>query len=117
VRARLRCICAVGSEGVRHERADHTITALPGDGRAGPLATVAGFLDGEERSDSVPFPKVLLISGEAGIGKSRLVSDARAMADQTGRRSVIASCFETDRALPYAFARDLLRALSEAQWL
>lgn len=51
-----------------------------------------------------------LISGEAGIGKSRLVIEITARAALRGARVVCGRCFEHDRNLPYAPLIDLLRA-------
>jgi predicted ATPase len=51
------------------------------------------------------------LSGEAGIGKSRLVTEARAEASASGVRVLQGSAFELDRALPYGPIADLLRAL------
>jgi DNA-binding CsgD family transcriptional regulator/tetratricopeptide (TPR) repeat protein len=56
-----------------------------------------------------------LISGEAGVGKSRLVAEARSMAEQHGMHFMQGNCFETDRTLPYAPVLDLLRSLLAAQ--
>jgi DNA-binding CsgD family transcriptional regulator len=53
--------------------------------------------------------QVLLISGEAGIGKTRLVSEALARAQAAGYLVLLGACYETDRALPYAPFIDLLR--------
>lgn len=53
--------------------------------------------------------KTLLISGEAGIGKSRLLSEAKRYAVQTGILVLQGNCFEQDYALPYAPLIDLLR--------
>ena len=52
---------------------------------------------------------VILISGEAGIGKSRLVNETKTYS--IGKEFVIlqGNCFEPDRALPYAPFLDLLR--------
>jgi tetratricopeptide (TPR) repeat protein len=55
--------------------------------------------------------QVLLLSGEAGIGKSRLVTEAKASARRGGFTVMQGNCFEPDRALPYAPILDLLRAL------
>lgn len=52
---------------------------------------------------------VVLISGEAGIGKTRLVTEARARAATAGVSVYQGNCFETDRTLPYAPVLDLLR--------
>src|SRR5438045_577561 len=51
-----------------------------------------------------------LVAGEAGIGKSRLVAEATARADRQGSLVLQGTCFEPDRALPYAPLLDLLRA-------
>ncbi|HEY3062410.1 MAG TPA: BREX system ATP-binding domain-containing protein [Chloroflexota bacterium] len=54
--------------------------------------------------------RTLLVTGEAGIGKSRLVSELRERAVQRGLAVVQGHCFESDRALPYAPFVDLLRS-------
>lgn len=54
----------------------------------------------------------LILTGEAGIGKSRLVAEAKTRADRQGLTVVQGQCFESDRALPYAPLIDLLRAFS-----
>jgi DNA-binding NarL/FixJ family response regulator len=54
--------------------------------------------------------QTLLIAGEAGVGKSRLVAELRALAKQEGVLILAGACFEPDRALPHAPLRDLLRA-------
>jgi DNA-binding CsgD family transcriptional regulator/predicted negative regulator of RcsB-dependent stress response len=60
----------------------------------------------EEKSRS---SHVALLSGEAGVGKSRLVTEMRAHAVQQGWSVLQGQCFENDRALPYAPLLDLLR--------
>src|SRR5712691_10584071 len=77
-------------------------------GRALELASLERFLGG----DGGP---VLFVSGEAGIGKSRLVAEARQSAIQRGVRVLRGACFEPDRGLPYAPLLDLLRALGTAR--
>lgn len=55
--------------------------------------------------------RIALITGEAGIGKSRLTAELRAAAqsdDRTPPLIVQGSCFEPDRSLPYAPLVDLL---------
>jgi len=61
--------------------------------------------------------QTVLISGEAGIGKSRLVAEtishARSSEVQAESQAALileGRCFETDRALPYAPFLDLLRS-------
>src|SRR6184192_3386189 len=53
----------------------------------------------------------LLVTGEAGIGKSRLLAETRRRAVKLGLRVLQGNCFETDRTLPYAPFIDLLRGL------
>ncbi len=54
--------------------------------------------------------QTVLISGEAGIGKSRLLASLRIRAEAVGARAIVGCCFEGDRALPYAPFVDALRA-------
>lgn len=51
---------------------------------------------------------VLLLNGEAGIGKSRLATEARRLVGEQNGLTLLGRCFEPDRALPYAPLRDLL---------
>ena len=53
--------------------------------------------------------QVALITGEAGIGKSRLLAEAKARAVPLGLQIVEGHCYENDAALPYAPLLDLLR--------
>ncbi|HEY7295276.1 MAG TPA: AAA family ATPase, partial [Dehalococcoidia bacterium] len=53
----------------------------------------------------------VVLAGEAGIGKSRLIAEAKAAATAAGFLILQGSCFEPDRALPYAPIVDLLRSL------
>src|SRR5262245_46420670 len=51
----------------------------------------------------------LLISGEAGIGKSRLVAEAKVYAAARGCLLLQGACFEPDRSAPYAPFLEILR--------
>ena len=53
----------------------------------------------------------LLVSGEAGIGKSRLVSEVSARIGPEQAQLLHGTCFEPDRTLPFAPLVDLLRSL------
>ena len=53
---------------------------------------------------------VALVSGEAGVGKSRLVSSAKAYAADQGFLLLQGNCFQVDSSYPYAPLIDLLRA-------
>lgn len=55
--------------------------------------------------------QTLLVAGEAGIGKSRLVAEARSRAARLDLSVLQGNCYEPDRSLPYAPVLDLLRAL------
>ena len=52
--------------------------------------------------------QVLLLSGEAGIGKSRLLAEGKRQASEQGFLVLQGSCFPTDRSAPYAPLLDLL---------
>jgi DNA-binding NarL/FixJ family response regulator len=51
----------------------------------------------------------VLVTGEAGIGKSRLVAEARARAVSLGAGVLQGAAFELDRSAPYGAITDLLR--------
>jgi DNA-binding NarL/FixJ family response regulator len=53
--------------------------------------------------------QAVLIAGEAGIGKSRLLAASVVEAEARGVRALVGHCFEPDRSLPYAPILDLLR--------
>jgi predicted ATPase len=53
--------------------------------------------------------QAVLVAGEAGIGKSRLVRELAAELAQDGWVILQGNCFERDRALPYGPVAELLR--------
>lgn len=55
--------------------------------------------------------QIALLSGEAGIGKSRLVAEVKTSVLASDFLVVQGNCFPTDHAIPYAPLLDLLRAL------
>ncbi len=76
-------------------------------GRATELATLARALEAlRARSGGV-----VLVEGEAGIGKTRLVAELAAQAASLGCRVLQAACYESQQQLPYAPLLDLFRAL------
>ncbi len=54
--------------------------------------------------------RIVLISGEAGIGKSRLVAEAKTYGQEQRFLLLQGNCFPTDRSYPYAPVSDLLRS-------
>ena len=79
-------------------------------GRDVPLSTVVHTLDRARAMHG----GTLLISGEAGVGKSRLVRAMVERARATGFVALQGACFEADRAQPYAPILDLVRVLSSS---
>jgi predicted ATPase len=57
----------------------------------------------------------VLVSGEAGIGKSRLIAEVQVRAHQSGGRVLHGHCFEPDRTLPCAPLQDLLPSMPITQ--
>jgi DNA-binding CsgD family transcriptional regulator/tetratricopeptide (TPR) repeat protein len=55
--------------------------------------------------------QTVVVSGEAGIGKSRFVAEARAHVEAAGGRFLQGNCFEQDRSLPFAPFADLIRTM------
>jgi DNA-binding CsgD family transcriptional regulator/tetratricopeptide (TPR) repeat protein len=75
-------------------------------GRVQELTTLRLLVDRVHSGEA----RVALISGEAGIGKSRLASEVKAEASALGFLLLEGQCFQTDSASPYAPLLDLFRA-------
>jgi DNA-binding CsgD family transcriptional regulator/tetratricopeptide (TPR) repeat protein len=56
--------------------------------------------------------EAVLVAGEAGVGKTRLLEEARERV--TGARALTGGCLEQQRSLPYAPLAEALRAAPEA---
>jgi tetratricopeptide (TPR) repeat protein/DNA-binding CsgD family transcriptional regulator len=80
-------------------------------GRVQELTTLRLLVDRVHSGEA----QVVLLSGEAGIGKSRLVAEAKASAAAHGFLLLEGQCFQTDSAFPYAPLLDLFRAYF-ARW-
>lgn len=55
--------------------------------------------------------QTVVVSGEAGMGKSRFVAEARAHVEAAGGRFLQGNCFEQDRSLPFAPFADVIRTM------
>jgi DNA-binding SARP family transcriptional activator len=98
------------------EPAEGVIAADPeaaGLARAHELATVVGALDDARRGR----PRVVVVNGEAGIGKTMLVDAVLARAEELGIRHAAGHC-QDDWAAPFAPWRHVLEALDrdEIDW-
>ncbi len=78
---------------------------LPMVGRDQPLAAVRSAHRG-----AAPDGRIVLISGEAGIGKTRLAEELLAAASMDGARSLLARAFPGEDGIPYGTVVELLRA-------
>jgi tetratricopeptide (TPR) repeat protein/DNA-binding CsgD family transcriptional regulator len=76
-------------------------------GRTPDLATLHLLVDQAGKGQG----RVVLISGDAGIGKSRLIAEVKAYATSRNVLPVQGNCFPADVAAPYAPLLDLLRFL------
>jgi DNA-binding SARP family transcriptional activator len=54
--------------------------------------------------------RVVILVGEAGVGKTRLVSELTACADAAGRRVLLGRCHESEQILPFAPWLSVLKA-------
>src|SRR5438105_3890113 len=59
--------------------------------------------------------QTVLVGGEAGVGKSRLVAELKLRARTLNFTILEGHAFQPDQALPYAPLRDLLRAFLESR--
>src|SRR6266516_2582211 len=75
-------------------------------GRTAELAAFHLLLDRAKSGQG----QIVLLSGEAGIGKSRLAAEAKTYATAQGFLLLQGQCFPTDRSCPYAPLLDLLRS-------
>ena len=75
-------------------------------GRTTDLATLHQLIDQAKGGRG----HVALLSGEAGIGKSRLVAEAKTYAATHNFLLLQGNCFPADLSCPYAPLLDLLRA-------
>ena len=80
-------------------------------GRQPELATCASVLDDVEAGG----PVTVLVTGEAGIGKSRLVRELRASATERGALVLLGHCLALETALPFAPMVEALRGLLGAE--
>jgi predicted ATPase/DNA-binding CsgD family transcriptional regulator len=75
-------------------------------GRAAELAAFHLLLEQAKSGDGL----VALLSGEAGVGKSRLLAEIKTFAEGEGFLLLQGNCFREDRAFPYAPFLDLFHA-------
>ncbi|HEY7022315.1 MAG TPA: AAA family ATPase [Ktedonobacterales bacterium] len=76
-------------------------------GRARELAALNTLI--EEVEIAPESGHVALISGEAGVGKSRLAAEAKRSAREHGFHLIEGQCFEADQSYPYALVLELAR--------
>jgi ATP/maltotriose-dependent transcriptional regulator MalT len=75
---------------------------------------MAALTDALQRADGGQ-PQVVLIGGEAGVGKSRLLEEFQAAAEARGSTAVVGNCLEVGaEGLPYAPFATILRRLRRA---
>ena len=79
--------------------------------RVGDLATLHRLIDQAKDGRG----QVALLSGEAGIGKSRLAAETKAYAVAQDFLLLQGNCFQADLACPYAPLLDLLRSSAAKQ--
>jgi DNA-binding SARP family transcriptional activator/tetratricopeptide (TPR) repeat protein len=81
-------------------------------GRAGPLvgrSRELGLLTGVWRSAAAGHPALVLVRGDAGVGKTRLIAEIAGMAQLQGAAAARTQCFGTSGRLAMAPVADWLR--------
>ncbi len=73
-------------------------------------------LDQYIKSAAAGISHTLLLKGEAGVGKSRLVAEAQTRALQAGLQSGQGQCFEYQPSPPFAPVIEILHNLLTSQW-
>jgi DNA-binding protein Fis/predicted Ser/Thr protein kinase len=71
------------------------------------LERLKAYLDGVLRGDG----SVVLLAGEAGIGKTRLAEELKAYATLRGARWLVGRCFEKEGIMPFAPWAQILREI------
>ena len=92
-----------------HDRRSGDQAAKSSGPMVGREADLAAVLDGYRAA--AYSGRLVVIEGEAGIGKTRLVTEALSEATAAGGRVAFARCHEGERDLPYAPLAELLKDL------
>src|SRR5437660_12817988 len=79
-------------------------------GRDGELRRLLALLDDADGGQAV----VALVSGDAGVGKSRLVSEVTRLAEERGFAVLSGQCAELGDSVPYLPLADALRGATQS---
>ncbi|MEP7358005.1 MAG: AAA family ATPase, partial [Anaerolineales bacterium] len=79
-------------------------------GRARPLNSLSQLVE----QAGLGHGQTVILAGEAGVGKTRLVAEVRRLAEPDLQVALEGHCFEPDRALPFAPLLDLLQTFLAA---
>ncbi|MSP12373.1 MAG: hypothetical protein EXR62_05380 [Chloroflexi bacterium] len=74
-------------------------------------------VNGKPSATSSSKPQCIVLSGEAGIGKTRLAEELLVWVTRQGFATAIARCYAAEGALPFAPAVAWLRSAAVAHWL
>ncbi len=70
---------------------------------------LADLLNKSDQLDQSPSGKIVVIDGEAGIGKSRLITEYRTALHERGRISLTGHCYTYKKTIQYWVLQDMLR--------
>jgi DNA-binding SARP family transcriptional activator len=93
VRADAPCVSALTAEPLTK-----AVTTIPFVGREGELVSLVSFWRSARTGDA---PRAVLVAGEPGIGKTRLVGELSALAASEGARVLRGRAFEAEMVRPY----------------
>ncbi|MDT4973576.1 MAG: hypothetical protein QOG22_3719 [Pseudonocardiales bacterium] len=103
---------------LREQQVD--LAAEPSVAAPGPAASGSGLVGRDREVEALTgawsqavsgTPTLVLVTGEAGIGKTRLITEVAAVAEATGGGVLRARCYETERSL---FLQPVVEALEPA---
>jgi pimeloyl-ACP methyl ester carboxylesterase/tetratricopeptide (TPR) repeat protein len=95
----------------KHDQVEDVIQQIPFIGRESELKRLVSALD----TSLAGSEQVVLVEGESGIGKSRLVEEVTHVAQERGVNVLSGKCYEAEQSMPYQLVIHLVAQVLD-QW-